>query len=196
MCERPEMTRDCGLQVEDLRFTDPVPTLSVMYRAGLVPEIPEWLVPSKMCDWPLNILHAVRGPIWYSSRVMGTYRIHSGGVWSGGDPLEKALTTLQVFADLERHLVPERRAVARFGQFTALQRMVDAAVTAGKRWVACKYALRALRVTGLPGVFRARCVLVLRALLPDRLFSRWRRFGGRRVGRSLDAVRKGMHGEA
>jgi len=69
--------------IEDLLQCNFMQTCAVVYRNGLVKEIPEWFSGLKLADWPLHILHAEYGKIAYINQIMGTYRVHNKGVWSG-----------------------------------------------------------------------------------------------------------------
>lgn len=57
-------------------------TCSVMFRAGLFGNIPDWYNNLPIGDWPLHILNAEHGNIGYIDAVLGTYRVHRGGLWS------------------------------------------------------------------------------------------------------------------
>lgn len=68
--------------IEDLLISNFISTPSVMYRAGVVKEMPIWFEELSMGDWPFHILHAQYGKIGYVDEVMAAYRIHAGGSWS------------------------------------------------------------------------------------------------------------------
>ena len=59
-----------------------IQTCSVVYRAGIVKPIPEWLSAIPMGDWPLHILHAEHGPIGYLDEPMGVYRQQGQSTWA------------------------------------------------------------------------------------------------------------------
>lgn len=67
--------------LEDLLRLDFIPTCSVMYRRGVVPELPDWFHLAPTGDWPLLLLHAEKGKIGYIDEVMGVRRVHSTGAW-------------------------------------------------------------------------------------------------------------------
>lgn len=73
---------DAFYTVKDL-FPNFIPTCSTVFRAGLFSDIPEWFYSMPMADWPLHVMNARFGKFFYSREIMATYRIHSGGVWSG-----------------------------------------------------------------------------------------------------------------
>jgi len=68
--------------LKDLLLSNFIPNCSVMFRRGLFGEFPAWYYSMGMGDRPLHILNAQHGAIGYIDEVLGTYRVHSGGVWS------------------------------------------------------------------------------------------------------------------
>lgn len=76
-----DLSRD-SFGVKEILERNPIMTASVMYRAGVVSEIPGWFSELAMGDWPLHLLHADWGPMGFLSDVMSVYRVHPGGVWS------------------------------------------------------------------------------------------------------------------
>ncbi len=104
--------------LEDLLTRNGIPTLSVMYRAGLHAAFPNWYDRMPFGDWPLHLLNAQHGSYRYIPQVMGTYRVHGQGMWSGigrADQMQKTITILEA---VNRHLgyrydTTIRRRVAR-----------------------------------------------------------------------------------
>lgn len=68
---------------EDLLFDNPVPTVTVMFRNGLITDFPKWFFHLGYGDWPLLLLAAQYGKIGYIKETMAVYRIHASGVASG-----------------------------------------------------------------------------------------------------------------
>jgi glycosyltransferase involved in cell wall biosynthesis len=62
-----------------------IPTLSVVYRAGVIRGYPVWTFTLAMADWPFFALLLQHGSALYLNRVMAVYRQHGGGVWSSID---------------------------------------------------------------------------------------------------------------
>ena len=53
-----------------------------MRFGGVLAEIPAWYDDCfPVTDWPLYVLYAERGDIAYIPEVMGTYRLHAGGLY-------------------------------------------------------------------------------------------------------------------
>jgi glycosyltransferase involved in cell wall biosynthesis/SAM-dependent methyltransferase len=105
-----------------LARTNFIPTCSVVYRAGLVPELPRELEPLPMADWPLHLLHAARGDIGFLDATMGAYRRHAGGVWSSRDRRWQRQQQVQAFRTLLRADVDLPRATrARIASVTCAE---------------------------------------------------------------------------
>lgn len=84
-----------------------IPTLSAVYRAAFLPELPPWLAAVPAPDWPLFLLLLKRGPALYLDRVMAVYRQHGGSVWSSEDNVEKMRRFIRMAAVVERHVPME-----------------------------------------------------------------------------------------
>jgi glycosyltransferase involved in cell wall biosynthesis len=59
-----------------------IPTCSVVFRAEIGRDLPSWFDGLASGDWPLHIVSAQHGDIAYLDEVMGTYRVHPGGIWT------------------------------------------------------------------------------------------------------------------
>jgi glycosyltransferase involved in cell wall biosynthesis len=57
-------------------------TESVIHKAEYTQKIPEWFQKIIVGDYPLFLLLANHGKIYYMNQVMSVYRKHSGGVWT------------------------------------------------------------------------------------------------------------------
>jgi glycosyltransferase involved in cell wall biosynthesis len=90
--------------LEDIAVQDFIPTLSVMFRRELVDNLPAWYWKMPVGDWPLWCLCAQHGKIGYLNEIMGVYRIHSGGLWSGWSVLKRAEVELIVGSTIRREL--------------------------------------------------------------------------------------------
>jgi hypothetical protein len=78
----------CVSTVADMVLQNFVPSASVLYRAGLVSDFPDWISHLKMGDWPLHVLYAQKGDIGFIGKPWSVYRVHTGGVWSQLDAVE------------------------------------------------------------------------------------------------------------
>lgn len=70
------------LSIEDILVLNPIAPCSVLYRNGLVGEIPPQFYDLPMVDWPLWVLLAQHGKFGYMDDVMASYRLHAGGAYS------------------------------------------------------------------------------------------------------------------
>lgn len=89
--------------LKDLLKGNFIYTCSVMFRNGLLPEFPEWFSRVAWADWPLHILNAEHGDIGYIPEVMGTYRIHSGGIHSSKMEIDRVKGMIQIYPYINAH---------------------------------------------------------------------------------------------
>jgi len=90
--------------LRDLCVGNFIPTVSVVFRNNLIKEFPEWYFSMPMGDWPLHILNAEHGDIWFLKDVMGTYRIHDKGRWSSMNMIEKKKKIINSFNIINSYL--------------------------------------------------------------------------------------------
>jgi glycosyltransferase involved in cell wall biosynthesis len=57
-------------------------TPSVVFRNNLFEQFPDWFFKSPIGDYPLHMLNARFGKIYYIPEYMAVYRIHEKGMWS------------------------------------------------------------------------------------------------------------------
>jgi glycosyltransferase involved in cell wall biosynthesis len=113
--------------LEDLWEYNFIAGRAAMLRAGLFGEFPGWFFEEIWGDWPLYILNAQYGDIGYIDEVMGAYRIHSGGYWSGLDRVQKLEQLVHFYGRMNRNLgfryeKSIRAAMSRYSSELALQR--------------------------------------------------------------------------
>lgn len=84
-------------------------TCSVMFRAGVVAVLPDWLNELALGDWPLTLLHSAQGPAGFMDRTLATYRVHPGGAWSTSTREQQVSRTAQALEGL-REALPTRRS--------------------------------------------------------------------------------------
>ncbi|MCK4882472.1 MAG: glycosyltransferase [Candidatus Omnitrophica bacterium] len=70
--------------LEDLLEGYPFPTCSSVYRNTRSGEFPPEFDKIPFGDWPLHVLNAESGDLYYIDEVMSVYRVHEGGMWSVG----------------------------------------------------------------------------------------------------------------
>lgn len=81
--------------LEDILNRNFMGTCSVMFRRGLIKQLPDWFTSGKILDWPLHILNAEHGGIGLIREVMGVYRVHGGGVWWSTNPIQRAQESIK-----------------------------------------------------------------------------------------------------
>ncbi len=84
-----------------------IPTLSAVYRAAFMPELPPWLAAVPAPDWPLFLLLLRRGPALYLDRVMAVYRQHEGSAWAAMSTVKRTCQYIRLAATVERHVPME-----------------------------------------------------------------------------------------
>jgi glycosyltransferase involved in cell wall biosynthesis len=134
--------------IEHLLIGNFVPTCSVMFRRGLVPQLPDWVSRLNALDWPLHVLHAQHGPVGFIDEVLAVYRVHGGGVWSGQNRDAQLRDIIRFYDAVERRLaseaalqvVKQRRAKAYLG--LAIEDARRDRLVGGCRWLVqagCSY---------------------------------------------------------
>lgn len=86
---------------------------SAMLRKGLFTDFPDWYYTAPSGDWPLYILSAQHGNIGYIDEVMGAYRIHSQGMWSKLNELQRLETLMKFYVSLSAYLGGEYEEVIK-----------------------------------------------------------------------------------
>jgi glycosyltransferase involved in cell wall biosynthesis len=89
--------------IEDIMRVNFIPTCSAMYRNCLLPDFPDWYTQLKMGDWTLFILIAQYGKIGYINQIMGVYRQHASGTWSGRSRASQLKETLIAYDCLKQY---------------------------------------------------------------------------------------------
>jgi glycosyltransferase involved in cell wall biosynthesis len=96
---------------EDLLVTNFIPSCSVLCRANLIGALPDWFFTLEMGDWPFHLLNAQRGAIGYLAEVMGAYRVHQNGVWSGMSQAKRFQANLITLETIKTHLDIARKDI-------------------------------------------------------------------------------------
>lgn len=89
--------------LEELLEYDFIATGSVMFRRGLFGEFPNWFYEMPVGDWPLHVLNAQHGDIGYINEVMGVYRVHSGGIWSSRNLVQRLQAYIQFYQPINAY---------------------------------------------------------------------------------------------
>ena len=70
---------------------------------NVLPTWPDWLFAANPIDFSLAALYSEHGPAKRLPEVMGVYRIHRGGVWSGAARHQNSMRLLRMYEQLARH---------------------------------------------------------------------------------------------
>jgi glycosyltransferase involved in cell wall biosynthesis len=90
--------------LSDIVSTHFIPTCSTMFRNGLRSSFPDWFYQLPMGDWPLHVLNAEHGLYGYIDEVMGVYRVHSAGMWSGSNQIKIFQGTIEAAKVIKAYL--------------------------------------------------------------------------------------------
>ncbi len=111
-------------------------TCTVLFRRAAIQPLPAWFFEAPVGDFVLHTINGHRGDFGFIDRPMAAYRIHSGGIWSGGNAggqrgqtpeqlrreCQRYELMVDLFTSVARHsTAPHRRAaLARLAMFAAL----------------------------------------------------------------------------
>lgn len=91
--------------LEDLFIYDNfIPTCSVVLRREVFSSVPGWFKIVPHGDWVSHIFTARCGKIRCIDELMGVYRVHSGGVWTGWSELDKQKKRIENYKIVGKHL--------------------------------------------------------------------------------------------
>lgn len=93
-----------GTGLADICVRCYIRTPTVMWRAGLVSSLPEWVHALPSGDWPLFVLLAEHGSIGFLEREMSMLRRHARGVWSGMNRAEQRASNVRVADAMRRNV--------------------------------------------------------------------------------------------
>ena len=132
----------------DLAAGNFMQTGSVMYRAGLYGELPDWYLEMPTFDWPLHVLNAEHGAIGYIDEVMGAYRVHAAGFWSMQMAhfrrISDVETMIRGYRLIDRYTEGRYRATIRTALLELFRRGAEVQLENGQRLSALRYALGAM----------------------------------------------------
>ncbi len=80
-------------------------TPTVLFRNRLYGELPSWFSSDlPAADWPLHVINAHYGKIFFMEEVMAVYRVHNLGVWSAVNHIERIEKTVKLFEIVYKNL--------------------------------------------------------------------------------------------
>jgi glycosyltransferase involved in cell wall biosynthesis len=95
--------------VQDLIAGGSFNACSLMFKRGIVTDIPDWMYKLSLGDWPLQILHALHGPVGFIDQPLSTYRLHQGGVWTNCEKSQQIQRKLHALSVMRENLPPTFR---------------------------------------------------------------------------------------
>jgi len=90
--------------LEDLWQSNFIAGCAAMLRREVLDEFPEWFYTMPYGDWPLYMLCAQYGKIGYIDETLGVYRIHSAGLWSALDSIQKLEGLIAFYESMNANL--------------------------------------------------------------------------------------------
>ncbi len=132
-----------SLSFAELAQHDPINSCSVLLRRHVLGELPEWFTTLEVGDWALWLLLAQHGDIGYIDEVLGTYRVHAGGLWSGAGAVRRREIEVRFLKSMRSHFVEHRREFSD-SIASSLMRSARAREAVGNRAGACSDVLRSL----------------------------------------------------
>ncbi|MDB6156007.1 MAG: hypothetical protein JWL90_4460 [Chthoniobacteraceae bacterium] len=125
-------------------------TCTVLFRRGAIHPLPRWFFEAPVGDFVIHTLNGQRGDFGFIDRPMGSYRMHSGGIWSQGNAGSGQLSSEQIRRTISRYemMVDLLDAVAKHSgtphRKAALKRLGMFACMAAKLGAQChdKAAIR------------------------------------------------------
>ncbi len=82
--------------IDDLLYGNYIQTASVVFKNKLFSYFPDWYEELMPGDWPLHILNARFGKIYYDDECMCVHRNYSDGLWSSQKAIKRIENSLHV----------------------------------------------------------------------------------------------------
>lgn len=99
--------------LDDILVGNYVPGSAAMIRRLSLSPLPLWLNEAPYCDWALLVLAARQGRLGFLAEVLGAYRRHAGGVWSGLDEVQRLAGIVGFLNVLAERIWPDRQGFVR-----------------------------------------------------------------------------------
>lgn len=96
----------------DLARSNYISNVSAVFRFIHPAELPDWLLRSDIYDYPLHLINAQRGRMYFMNRPMAVYRQHKKAVWSRTAADKKVEIALNVREKLIEYFETKRPDVA------------------------------------------------------------------------------------
>jgi glycosyltransferase involved in cell wall biosynthesis len=139
-----------------------VPSCSPLIRKSALLPLPSWYQNLPSGDWSMYLTAAEHGMIGYLNEVMGVYRVHRGGLWSGLDPIAQLRHLVELFVRLEAATGERYRRQINWALSERYLRLARQHAHRGEHFEARRYAQKALRRNPLGrGIDRRRLLRYL-----------------------------------
>jgi glycosyltransferase involved in cell wall biosynthesis len=113
VARHPKRSRPLMNTLTDILPENWIPTCSMVFRRDALPrDVPVWAQRVPFADWPMQVMAAQRGAIAFIDAVMGFYRIHPGGMWSGRDRLSRKEQILAFYTAVKGEVPRARYRIA------------------------------------------------------------------------------------
>jgi glycosyltransferase involved in cell wall biosynthesis len=135
--------------LEDICMGNFIATGSTMFRRAAIGTPPGWYSSFfPITDWPLHVLNAEKGKIGYINEVMGVYRYHEGGAYSGLSQSQKQDKMYHLYQRLDEVFEHRYERFIKAGIFEYFMDWADEHANRGEREQAVACFKRGL--TGWP----------------------------------------------
>jgi glycosyltransferase involved in cell wall biosynthesis len=155
--------------LEELLRWNFLPSPTVMFRGGLIPQLPEWYFDAFVPDWPLYLLLARRGNIAFLKQSMSVYRVHPKSLWSSRGEIFRLQEKLKFFAHLYDDFDPQYHPAIRATMFDFTYWLGREYVAAGDLAEARRCFRRCLPLAPPAAHLKLKTILAVQAYTP-RLF--------------------------
>ncbi|WP_369140362.1 glycosyltransferase [Modestobacter versicolor] len=162
---------------------NPVASCTPVFRREVLDPLPPWYLELPWGDLPLYLLAAAEGEVHYLPDVMGVYRLHGGGMFSGLSALRQETLDVEFFRGLSGVVPPQHDRYRRRRLAVAEARLAHQLALTGDHQAAADHLAESFRTWPLdvprlrPGRGELRRV-ALWLDLHTRSRGRWSRDGG------------------
>jgi glycosyltransferase involved in cell wall biosynthesis len=87
-------------EVDELFAGNFVPSCAPLFRREALLPLPSWYQELPSGDWSLYLTAGKHGKLGYLPDVMGVYRVHAGGLWSGQNKIAQLESVIEKFETL------------------------------------------------------------------------------------------------
>jgi len=89
------LLKETTFTIKELAKGNFIHTPSVVYRTGLIEQLPNWYSDAPAADYVMHMLNARKGLIKYFPEPMAVYRIHAQGIWNSEKYEYRLLNTIK-----------------------------------------------------------------------------------------------------